>query len=331
MAERFVLLQRDGARLDWRLELEHGDARVAWTLPRGAPLDPHDERVAIRAADAPLARHEPHDGERLDAGTYETHEWSERKVELTLHGARLAGRYGLHPIRGDAWIVHRLDPPSDPQRVPLPAHMAPMLARADAEGGVPADDERWGYEVKWDGIRALLWSDHGHVRIESRTQREIAARYPELRALGRALGAHELLLDGEIVALDADGRPSFERLASRMNAEGDRAIARAAGGQPVTYSFARRVATSLARRMPAVRVDWSANDPAVATLAPYALCAAPSPVVSTPLAWEELRALHAAGAVGGLAFAPTAVLARVTEHGDPFAPLLSVRQRLPSV
>ncbi|HET6448836.1 MAG TPA: non-homologous end-joining DNA ligase, partial [Conexibacter sp.] len=100
---------------------------------------------------------------------------------------------------------------------------------------LPGDDEQWGYEVKWDGVRALLWSDHGHARIESRTQRDITSRYPELRALGRALGAHELLLDGEIVALDEHGRPSFERLQSRMNAEGDGAIGRATRAQPVHY------------------------------------------------------------------------------------------------
>ena len=116
--------------------------------------------------------------------------------------------------------------------------MPPMLARADEDGGRARDpnhDEHWGYEVKWDGVRALLWSDHGHVRIESRTQREITARYPELRALGRALGAHELLLDGELVAFDEHGRPSFERLQSRMNVEGEAAIGRAARAQPVAY------------------------------------------------------------------------------------------------
>jgi len=239
MPERFIVRQRDGARLDWRLQLERGGELAAWTLPRGVPLDPHDDRVAIRAADGQVARDQP-DGETFDAGTYETHEWTDRKVEVTLHGERLAGRYGLFPLSGAQagrdgapWMIHRLDPPSDPHRVPLPPHMAPMLARAG--GTLPAADERWGYEVKWDGIRALLWSDHGHVRIESRTQRDVTARYPELRALGRALGAHELLLDGELVALDEHGRPSFERLQPRMNAEGDGAITRAARAQPVHY------------------------------------------------------------------------------------------------
>ena len=177
--------------------------------------------------------------EIFDAGTYETHEWTDRKVEVTLYGERIAGRYGLfRATRRRERAVD--DPPSRPAVGPA-AHAAAAAHAADARarGGrirtLPRDDDRWGYEVKWDGVRALLWSDHGHVRIESRTQREITKRYPELRALGRALGAHELLLDGELVAFDEHGRPSFERLQSRMNVEGEAAIRRAARAQPVVY------------------------------------------------------------------------------------------------
>jgi bifunctional non-homologous end joining protein LigD len=245
---RFVVQQHDATQLHWDLRLERDGTLASWALPRGVPLDPRDDRPAIRTEDHPLEYLEFHGEipagsygagtmEIFDAGTYETHEFTDRKVEVTLHGERIAGRYGLFPLREDAWRIHRMDPPSDPARTPLPQHLAPMLARADVGflPALPADDERWGYEVKWDGVRALVWSDHGHVRIESRTQRDITARYPELRPLGRALGAHELLLDGELVALDAQGRPSFELLQSRMNAEGEGAIRRAARAQPVHY------------------------------------------------------------------------------------------------
>lgn len=257
-APRFVVQQHDATHLHWDLRLERNGTLASWALPRGVPLDPHDDRPAIRTEDHPLdyltfAGEIPAGSygagtmEIWDSGTYEPHEWTERKVEVTLHGERVAGRYGLFPLHRaaapgggrdgrDAWMIHRLDPPVDPARAPLPPHLAPMLARAEA-AGLPRDDERWGYEVKWDGVRALLWVDHGHVRIESRTQRDITARYPELRPLGRALGAHELLLDGELVAFGPDGKPSFERLQSRMNASGDGAIRRAAGAQPVTYAI----------------------------------------------------------------------------------------------
>jgi len=244
-APRFVIQCHDASHLHWDLRLERDGTLASWALPRGVPLDRNDHRPAVPTEDHPL-EYLQFEGEIprgsygagtmtvWDRGTYEPLVWSERKVEVDLHGERVRGRYGLHPIGSDAWAIHRLDPPSDPHREPLPQHLAPMLAR-QGELPPPQEDGDWAYEVKWDGVRALLWSDHGHVRIESRTQREITKRYPEVRALGRALGGHEALLDGELVALGPDGRPSFERLQGRMNLEGDAQIRRAARVQPVTY------------------------------------------------------------------------------------------------
>ncbi len=250
-APRFVIQQHDASRLHWDLRLERDGVLASWALPRGIPLDPHDDRLAVHTEDHPLAYLAFHGEipagsygagtmEIWDRGAYELHLWDARKVEVTLHGERVAGRYGLFPVGGrdgeDAWRIHRLDPPSDPAREPLPRHLAPMLARA-GELPPPGEDARWGYEVKWDGVRALLWSDHGHVRIESRTQRELTDRYPELRALGRTLGAHELLLDGELVAFDEAGRPSFERLQQRMHAQEGPALRRLVQAIPVTYAI----------------------------------------------------------------------------------------------
>jgi bifunctional non-homologous end joining protein LigD len=250
---RFVIQQHDATRLHWDLRLEHDGVAASWALPRGIPLDPHDDRLAVHTEDHPLEYLDFHgeipEGtygagtmEIWDRGTYDCHEWTDRKVEVTLHGERVEGRYGLFSIGrrdgraqgNDEWMIHRMDPPMDPDREPLPEHMLPMLAKP---GELPPahEDDRWGYEVKWDGVRALLWSDWGHVRIQSRTQREITDRYPEVRAIGRALGAHELLLDGELVAFDDQGRPSFERLQRRMHVGSDAAVRRVARSTPVTY------------------------------------------------------------------------------------------------
>jgi bifunctional non-homologous end joining protein LigD len=114
----------------------------------------------------------------------------------------------------------------------MPTHLAPMLAAA---GPLPHDDEAWAYEVKWDGVRALFYWRAKQMRVESRNGKEIGHRYPELRGLGRQLGAHEVALDGEIVAFDAHGLPSFERLAKRMHLSSDAAIRRAAHELPATY------------------------------------------------------------------------------------------------
>jgi bifunctional non-homologous end joining protein LigD len=92
------------------------------------------------------------------------------------------------------------------KREAMPEHLPPMLA---TPGRLPRQDDEWAFEVKWDGIRAISHWRPGEMRIESRNLKDISARYPELRALSEQLKTHEAVLDGEIVAFDELGRPSF--------------------------------------------------------------------------------------------------------------------------
>ncbi|MFI5005004.1 MAG: DNA ligase D [Solirubrobacterales bacterium] len=119
------------------------------------------------------------------------------------------------------------------QREAMPEHLPPMLA---SPGRLPAGEaEEWAFELKWDGVRALAYWRPGLLRLESRNLNDVSARYPELRALGRQLGACEAVLDGEIVAFDEHGAPSFERLQKRMHLTSESAIRRIAREAPVTY------------------------------------------------------------------------------------------------
>lgn len=114
---------------------------------------------------------------------------------------------------------------------PLPGPLAPMLA---VPGPMPAEAEGWSFEVKWDGMRAVVHCPgDGNLTVRSRTLRDVTALWPELSALPRALGA-AAVLDGELVAFDAAGRPSFERLQPRIQATAASAHAVAAL-QPVVY------------------------------------------------------------------------------------------------
>src|SRR5260370_3628754 len=99
----------------------------------------------------------------------------------------------------------------------------------------PTPDDVWGFEFKWDGIRAEASVDGGIVRLLSRSGENITARYPELLAMGRALGSTEVVLDGEIVALDEKGRPSFEEIQQRMGLTSESEIRRKMKEVPVTY------------------------------------------------------------------------------------------------
>jgi bifunctional non-homologous end joining protein LigD len=109
---------------------------------------------------------------------------------------------------------------------------------ATAAPAVPNDEANWSFEVKWDGIRALASVTGGRIKLEARSGNDVSHRYPELGALGRALGTTEVILDGEIVALDpATGRPSFERLQRRMHVESESAIRRLRQDVPITYAL----------------------------------------------------------------------------------------------
>ena len=146
-----------------------------------------------------------------DEGTFDVHKWEDRKVEVTFHGERLSGRYGLFPIGkpGDSkndWMIHRMDPPADPDREPMPERVLRWPARPATT--LPRDERKWSFEVKWDGVRAIAYVQPGRLRLESRNLNEITDAYPEVRGLIGALGMHEAVLDGEIVAFDDRTRPA---------------------------------------------------------------------------------------------------------------------------
>ncbi len=96
----------------------------------------------------------------------------------------------------------------------MPSRVEPMLATLADH---PFSDPNWLFEIKWDGVRALARIENGALALRSRTGVDIAKRYPELASLPNALAARKALLDGEIVALDAQGRSNFERLQERMH------------------------------------------------------------------------------------------------------------------
>jgi bifunctional non-homologous end joining protein LigD len=114
----------------------------------------------------------------------------------------------------------------------MPSSIKPMLASL---GQLPApDDERWAYEFKWDGVRAIAYLDGGQVRLESRNGNDLTTSFPELRALGARLGGGSVILDGEIVAFDSHRRPSFQLLQPRIHSSDAAKTLRLAAQQPVT-------------------------------------------------------------------------------------------------
>src|SRR4030088_302822 len=177
-APRFVVQEHHARRLHWDFRLERDGVLVSWAVPKGIPEDPHRNNLAVHVEDHPL-EYGGFEGEIprgsygagqvkiWDQGTYDTEKWQmdgpKKEVMVTLHGKRLRGRYVLFQTKDENWMIHRMDPPQDPDREPMPERVVPMLARlADS---VPKPDDDWAFEFKWDGIRAVAFCEGGSFRL----------------------------------------------------------------------------------------------------------------------------------------------------------------------
>ncbi|MGY1605000.1 non-homologous end-joining DNA ligase [Geodermatophilus sp. SYSU D00815] len=234
-----------GERVHWDLRLERGGVLRSWAVPKGPPLEPGVNRLAVPTEDHPLeyAAFEgtiaagEYGGGRVtiwDAGRYETEKWDDEHVIVRFAGRRLSGRYVLFPLSDGTWNLKRLDPSTErlPARVTRP-DFTPMLA---TPGELPpaAEDDDWGYEFKWDGVRAVALVSGGRLALRSRKGDDITVRYPELARLPAALAGRDVVVDGEVVALDEQGRPDFGALQNRMHRTGPE-VPRMAREKPVTY------------------------------------------------------------------------------------------------
>jgi bifunctional non-homologous end joining protein LigD len=241
---RFVVQEHSARRLHWDLRLEHEGVAASWAIPNGIPESPDENRKAVHTEDHPLEylswEGEIPKGEYgagtmtvWDSGTYELEKWEQGKVVADFHGEKLQGRYGLFRA-GKAekdWMIHRIDPPAR-DRDPFPENLVPMLARLST---LPRDDGKWAVEVKWDGIRAIAYCRPGRVQLQTRNLNDVTAQYPEVRRISRALGARDAVLDGELVAFDENGRPSFERLQQRIHNTDENVVRRRMKTHPVVY------------------------------------------------------------------------------------------------
>jgi bifunctional non-homologous end joining protein LigD len=115
---------------------------------------------------------------------------------------------------------------------PFPEDIVPMLARLST---LPRDADEWAVAVQWDGVRAIAYGPAGRDQLQTRNLNDVSARYPEVQGVGTAFGDLDAVLDGELVAFDAEGKPSFERLQQRMHQTAETIVRRRMKSHPVVY------------------------------------------------------------------------------------------------
>ena len=117
----------------------------------------------------------------------------------------------------------------------MPSAIHPMLATSVED---PFDDPEWLFEIKWDGYRAVSFLQDGKVRLVSRNQNELTGEFPELHELSKLIKAKNAVLDGEVVALDEEGRASFSLMQQRTGIrKGGRRVGARRELQIVYYIF----------------------------------------------------------------------------------------------
>lgn len=259
----FVIQEHHASRLHYDVRLEREGVLVSWAVPKGPPTRGDTNHLAVPTEDHPLEyatfegtipRGEYGAGEMTiwDHGTYTLQKWKDGEVIADLHGSDgggLGGSVRFALIRtGENWLMHRMSASSegagedaaDAPAAPTPSDgshldtVAPMLATAATERDVSAGHD-WAWEMKWDGVRVVAAVDGTAVRLTGRSGRDATSTYPEVAEALAGLGLDETILDGEIVALDEEGAPSFGRIQHRIGLTRPRDVAAARRAHPVRF------------------------------------------------------------------------------------------------
>lgn len=256
--DTFVIQEHHARRLHYDFRLEHDGVLVSWAVPKGPPTDTGVNHLAVQTEDHPLEyatfagdipRGEYGGGQVSiwDSGTYELHKWRDGKeVIVTLHGQPNGGLGGrprsyalIHTGSGSRqpeknWLMHLMKekPAYGGRPIPFPDEVHAMLATPATPEEIHATQDEYAYEMKWDGVRSIVYLADHDVRLVSRRGRDDTATYPDVVAALAKIDAETAVLDGEIVVADANGRPTFGLLQNRINLTRPADIQRAAATWP---------------------------------------------------------------------------------------------------
>ena len=267
--ERFVIQEHHASRLHFDFRLERDGVLVSWALPKGVPTSGTQNHLAVQTEDHPMdyldfegtipkGQYGAGTVTVWDHGYYECDKWiAGKEVIATLTGADGGGlggtrRFALIRTSRDSdspkgpeqaqWLIHLMDrkghgaPAKPPEKQGAPAgkeqepEFTPMLAGAGTTADLRGLD--WQFELKWDGIRAIIIGDEDRIRLISRNGNDVSASYPELTDR-TCWPEQSFTADGEIVAVGPSGRPDFGLLQTRMKLTKAADVAKARAATPV--------------------------------------------------------------------------------------------------
>jgi bifunctional non-homologous end joining protein LigD len=234
----FVIHRHHASHLHYDLRLEKDGVLKSWAVPRGLPPRPGVKRMAVQTEDHPM-EYLKFDG-KIPKGQYGAGEmwiYALGKYQITkdkkdgfyfrITSKEMTGEYRMHRMKEKEFLLERVD---EPQVDFLNKFVEPMLS--ESVSTVPKGDN-YIYELKWDGIRALITYEEGRMKILTRNQNDVTQQFPELLEGDKAFRATNAVFDAEIVSLDPSGKPIFKKVINRMQARGETNILKLSKTNPV--------------------------------------------------------------------------------------------------
>lgn len=234
----FVVHRHHASHLHYDLRLEQDGVLRSWAVPKGMPPKPGVKRLAVQTEDHPM-EYLRFDG-KIPKGQYGAGEmwiYALGKYQITkekkdgfyfkLNSKELTGEYRIHNTKGKEYLLERVD---EPQIDWLSRFVEPMLSESADK---PPQSNDYIFELKWDGIRALISFEDGKVKLHTRNQNDITIQFPELLDGEKSFRATNAVFDAEIVALDGTGKPMFKKVINRMQTRGETNIAKQMKVNPV--------------------------------------------------------------------------------------------------
>jgi bifunctional non-homologous end joining protein LigD len=223
----FVIQRHDARRLHYDFRLERDGALASWAVPKGIPLEPGERHLAVHVEDHPIdyatfegeipkGQYGAGTVEIFDSGTYElVEEKRDGGLTVRLHGKKLEGVWTLVPAKLDGnpknWLLIRKREGGESAVVSRRKY-APMLATLEDEKNMPRTDD-WEFEIKWDGYRIVSRVSGGEAELRTRKDQDYTERFENVaKELVKALKTPDCVVDGEVCALDEEGRPSFSAM-----------------------------------------------------------------------------------------------------------------------
>ena len=226
----FVVQRHDARRLHYDLRLERDGALASWAVPKGIPLETGERHLAVHVEDHPIdyatfegeipkGQYGAGTVEIFDSGTYElVEEKRDGGLTVRLHGKKLEGLWTLVPAKLDGdpknWLLIRKRENGEAASASHRKY-APMLATLEDEKNMQRG-EGWEFEIKWDGYRIVSRVAGGEAELRTRKDQDYTERFENVaKELVKALKTPDCVVDGEVCALDEEGRPSFSAMQQR--------------------------------------------------------------------------------------------------------------------